>query len=272
MTAPAVQYPAGVDIVVVNYRTASDLADFVHSLHAHRPTVDFSLVIVNVDPTPADVRVGEWATRMFDNGTHLRTTENIGYGRACNLAAREHGTRQTLALFNADVRLTPVVIDECCAALWAFPDWAVVGPRQIDDNGKITAAGIFGTLDAPRHRGWQNVDDGRYNDVRPDAVTASGAAYFIKRPVWDELTECPVYRRAAPEAQGAFLSTPHYYEETFCSYHAIAHGYSVVYYGPAYVIHRWHRASVVGGWAEQQMPISQRMFREACDLHGIPHD
>jgi hypothetical protein len=100
----------------------------------------------------------------------------------------------------------------------------------------------------------------------------SGSAYFIKRKVWDFLTECPTYREVAPKARGAFLPTSHYFEETFCSYHAQAHGWKVMYYGPVVIRHEWHQASPVGGWAERQFPVSQKYFREACGRHGIPCD
>lgn len=62
------------------------------------------------------------------------------------------------------------------------------------------------------------------------------------------------------------------FEETFASYFARARGYRCVFYGAVTIVHRWHSASPVGGWAEQQFPISQAIFRDACDRMGIPRD
>lgn len=115
-----------------------------------------------------------------------------------------------------------------------------------------------------------------------EAVTVSGSAYFIKREVWEQLSICPTYLEAcyslyeADERwnpSGAFLPTDHYYEETFCSYHARAHGWKVLYYGPEKIIHEWHKSSAVGDPStDGKMNKSRLEFRTACALHDIPHD
>jgi GT2 family glycosyltransferase len=257
----------GIDIVVVNYKTPDDLDAFCSSVFNLEPTIPWTLTVVNVSPNIKDFMVADQAQRL--GATHLPFEDNIGYARACNAGAAI-GEQPIIALFNADVRLTPGAIDDCVHAMVANPTWGVLGPRQVDDNARMTHAGIFGTQDHPQHRSWLGTDGAAYADVQP-AVTVSGAAYFIRRQVWDELTACPLYRQVA-DAEGAFLPTTHYFEETYCSYHAAVHGWEVIYFGPVRIIHRWHKASVVGGWAEQQFPLSQAIFRNACDVHGIPHD
>jgi GT2 family glycosyltransferase len=255
------------DIVVVNYHTPVDLQAFIDSLNRCPPTGPASLTIVDVDTDKNE-------TTQFDGvgGTacRLAVAGNIGYARACNLAAKR-GVHSVIGLFNADVEITEYSLDFCEAALEAESSWGVLGPCQIDTRNRIRHAGIFGTNSSPVHRGWSEIHRGQYTDVR-EAVTVSGSAYFIKRPVWNELTECNLYQAVAPEAEGAFLPTSHYYEETFCSYHCREHGHRVIYYGPVTMIHKWHQASPVGGWAEQQLPASREYFRKACSHHGIECD
>lgn len=264
----------GVDLVVTNYRTPEDLRNFCWSVFMLPPSIPWTLTVVNVSPTPEDLVVGDQVAGWGDNIIHLSYEENIGYGRACNAGAFAtfgcERCKPVLALFNADVVLSKGAVDECVHALLDHPDWGVLGPRQVDDQGLLTHAGIFGTREQPRHRAWKQPDSSVFADVQP-AVTVSGAAYFIKRALWNQLTQCELYRQVT-NAEGAFLPTPHYYEETFCSYHAIEHGSQVIYYGPVCVVHRWHRASPERGWADQQMAVSQALFRYACDLHGIVHD
>jgi GT2 family glycosyltransferase len=255
-----------IDLVVVNYKTPGDLGEFIDSLIAYPPWVDAGLTVINVD-THSYVDRLPWAGRC---GRVVGVAGNIGYGRACNLGAR-YGGRDQIAFFNADVVITPKSLDLCYAALAGNENWGILGPRQVDEAHRIRHAGIFGSLTQPLHRGWGETDHGQYCDVL-DAVTVSGSAYFVKRSVFEELSKCPIYRQSAPDAQGALLPTPHYYEETYLSYHAQAHGHKVAYYGWATMIHKWHRASPLGGWADQQMPISQKLFRAACDAHNIPHD
>lgn len=259
------------DAVVVNYRTPGDLRTFVDSWNNFRPEFDSRLLIVNVDPRPDDKEAALKATVESEDIFLLESEDNCGYARACNAAAT-YATGDVLAFFNADVVLTPDALERCYFALMGREDWGVLGPRQVDSSGRLTAAGIIGTNDQPRHRGWHQQDRGQFSDVVEDCPTVSGAAYFIKRPLWDELTECERYRYAAPEAVGAFLPTRHYYEETFCSYHARAHGAKVVYYGEVAVVHEWHKASPVGGHADRLMTASRDYFRFACDIHDIAHD
>ena len=256
------------DIVVVNYHTAPDLGRFLDTLEQHPPSPPWTVTIVDVETSPRRDEDVAWA------GGTLRVigvAENIGYGRACNLGAT-FGHEDVIALFNADVEITAGSLDTCAHALRQRDDWAILGPCQVDTANRIRHAGIFGTLACPKHRGWNEHGHGQHRDVRDDAVTVSGSAFFVKRKVWNELTDCPLYQEVAPGAEGAFLPTPHYYEETWASYHAQAHGYAVIYFGEVTMIHKWHRASKVGGWADQQMPVSRQMFRRACDGHGIPHD
>lgn len=256
-----------IDLVVVNYHTPDDLERFLLSLERHPPTVAASLTIVDVETDADEPDTITWTQGV---ARRIATTTNIGYGRACNLGAHNNDG-DVIALFNADVELTEGAVDRCYMALSSAPGWGVLGPRQIDTANRIRHAGIFGTNRAPRHRGWNEIDKGQYADIC-EAVTVAGSAYFIKRHVWNELTSCNLFRDVAPGEPGAFLPTPHYYEETYCSLHAREHGHSVNYYGPVTIMHKWHRASPVGGWAEQQMPHSRRIFRAACDHHGIAHD
>lgn len=256
-----------IDLIVVNYHTPTDLDQFLASLDRHPPATAATLTVV-------DVAAGNRYEHTFDwaGGTARRhgIVSNIGYARACNLAA-DRGTSDVIALFNADIELSAGAVDDCHDALLAHSEWGIVGPRQVDHARRIRHAGIFGSHASPVHRGWREPDRGQYTDVR-EAVTVSGSAYFVKRTVWNDLTDCALFRDIAPDARGAFLPTAHYYEETWCSYHAWAHGHKVMYYGPATIIHKWHRASPVGGWAERQMPLSRDYFRSACDLHMIPRD
>lgn len=258
--------PHGIDLVIVNYRTPLDLGHCLASLDKHRPTVPWRLAVVNVDPLEEDVNVFmHWQTQMRAHLCQVLYRTNVGYARAVNGAAYNH-LYDTLGIFNADVRFMPGVIDECFEALHAHDDWGVLGPRQIDDSNRITAGGTFGSYARRDDRGFHQRNGQLYSDVRDDVISVSGSAYFIKRTVWDELATCPDFEWA--DAEGAFLPTRHYFEETWCSYHARAHGHKVVYYGPATMIHLWHRASRVGT-VERFLGDSKALFEEACRRHNI---
>lgn len=253
----------GLDVVVVNYQTPRDLNLFAESLYDNLPDLPVTLFFVSNSPKKEDLEVVEkWMDRPEIEAHHIVNHDNVGYGKAFNQAFAQGDRRVTVA-FNADVILEPGALDRCYDALMGNKDWAVLGPRQVDLTGKLTHGGIFGTLAAPQHRGWKKYDKAEYGDIR-EAVTVSGSAYFLKRDVGEMLIACSGF--------GPFLETPHYFEETTCSYHCQAHGYKVFYYGPVKIIHKWMGATKDNAWATQKFRESQKMFRAFCDDHGIPHD
>lgn len=281
------------DAVVCNYKTPDDLEGFLASWDAYAPEW-CNLTIVNVDPGPKDVeiaksyasmRVEDFSEPPVINNTPLRLVtsaaityrryrqhdSNVGYSYACNDAV-VGSEAEVLAFFNADTRLMPGTIEPLYFNMMTNPDWGVIGPRQVDDRGKITHAGILGTNEKPELRGWMQQDSPAYADVIDTAVSVMGSAYFVRRTCWESLRLCPIFKAKHPSAMGAFLPTRHYYEETWCSYHARAHGWKVVYYGLSKMVHRWHKASPVGGPADALFSESQKIFRDMCDAHDIRRD
>jgi GT2 family glycosyltransferase len=251
-----------VDVVVVNYHTPDLLLDFINSYHWAR-FEGCTLTVVDVD-TGAGNSVAVEERDMVTIGVH----DNIGYARACNQGAL-NGENDVILLANADTLLKPGGLKECHDALISVDDWGVLGPRQVGRHNQITAGGIFGTDTNIGQRGWNEPDNGQYSDIRDDAKSVSGSLYFIKRKLWEELTNCPSYQEFTGGAQGAFLPTNFYYEETACSYHARAHGYKIVYYGPVQMIHYWHQSHPHGDWADMQAESSKQMMRAFCRAHGI---
>lgn len=251
-----------VDVVVVNYHTDDLLEDFIRSYH-ESSFAGCTLTVVDVE-TGTGQSVAIQGEAVIWVGIH----DNVGYAKACNQGAKL-GTNDVILLANADTLLEPDAFSQCYGALDQNVQWGVLGPRQVDDQNRITAGGIFGTETNIGQRGWQEPDHGQYSDIRDDAKSVSGSLYFIKRHVWNQLTECEYMQRAYPYIEGAFIPTPHYYEETCCSYHARAHGWKVVYYGPAKMIHLWHKASPHGGAADMKVNESKEMMRAFCRGHGI---
>lgn len=263
----------GIDLVVVSYHSPADLARFVQSYEDCKPTdLPTRLMVYLVEADPDEIA----DAALLPSFKLCWSSRNIGYNCACNEAAdayATHGPSDVIAFFNADTELRPGVLEGCYRHLASDDKVGIVGPRQVDRSDLITHAGIIGTHAAPSHRGWKSRDRGLYNDV-VDCVTVSGSAYFIKTAVFDELGACPTFRAIDPAAKGgAFLTTHGYYGETFVSYHAAAHGYSVRYVGDVpSMIHQWHQASPQGGPHEQWAERDRKKFRDACQRHGIPHD
>lgn len=262
-----------IDLCVINYNTRQLLNRFLDCLHndLHEVPKVWNLYIAD---NGSQDDSASWLKYNFERYkiNKLYMNDNIGYSGACNqLAAR--GSSDIIALLNADVWITSEALVRAQKIFDDNPDIHILGPKQRDENGLITHAGIVGTNTSPAHRGWRQSDfnDELYKDRVP-CVTVSGSAYFIRREVWNTLTNHPQYREMYPDAAGAFLPTPHYYEETWCSYFARHLGYNVVYDGSISIGHSWHKSSPVGGEADSKFKESQEIFRKACDYIGIERD
>lgn len=274
---------AGLDVVVCNYRTPDDLGGFLDSYDRFPPKTAHDVFVVNIHPNEADRKVAHEWLACHPNALEIDIPENVGYGKACNKAAKA-GSREIVAFFNADIELTENALDECYEALKTHPMWGVLGPRQVDQDGLIRAAGVLGTPTAPNLRGWrEDGSDGRYSDVRSDCVSVAGSAFFFKRVLWEELTECELYQQVDPGSEGAMLQTPLFFEETWAAYHARAHTYRCAYLGTTTIIHKFRRGQEserkeprydhTGAWSTAVFRQSQEMFRKACEIHNnLPCD
>lgn len=270
-----------IDLCVVNYNTRELLQRFLDTLHdgVTDPNgalkKNWNLYITDNDSTDDFIPWMRQNDHRY-NIDRLYIRENIGYSAAINMMASKSNS-DIIGILNGDVWMTN---DDCQRIENIFnenPDIHILGPKQRDENGFITHAGIIGTNIAPRHRGWREHDpsDNLYKD-RVECVTVSGSAYFIRRDVWNAMTSNPQYNEIYPNAIGAFLPTPHYYEETWCSYFARYLGYNVVYDGSVSIGHSWHASTPRPGegisQADRYFPISREIFRKACDHIGIERD
>ena len=260
----------GTDLVVVNYRTPQDATKWVDSVMATCDPIEVNVFVIDVDPID---RCDFLVRRMEAGGFRCWYTPvayNCGYGRAVNLGA-SHGMGEMIGVFNADTQLTDGVVRACRDDLIANPEWGVVGPRQVDRQGKLTHAGIMGTQKKPKIRGWHQLDRGQYG-FPEECVYVAGSAMFLRREVWKEMAECHLYRDAHSTAFGPMLETPHYYEDAWLCSHLREHGYGVIYKGDVTMRHEWHKASKKGGHADRQMRKSREIFRDTCRAHGIEHE
>ncbi len=178
------------------------------------------------------------------------------YARSVNWSLEAGSAPYVLAL-NADTRMleVPNVIVEIFEEQ---PDVAVIGPRQVTDHDLITHAGIFGSNVRPEHRFWMTPlasVDRECRERTLDCITVSGAVYFARRSVWEDL--------------GGFLETHlMYFEETAFSYLARHRGHRVIFTGATTWVHDYNSSPYPGSKAELAAK-SQQIFRRFCHERGI---
>lgn len=260
-----------VDLCVVTHNSLSDLRKFLEILNSDSENRPWKLYIADNGSTDGTV---EWLKDNFKkyNIEHVDYNKNVGYSEACNALA-SYGSSDYLALCNADIWM---LSSDVAGMIRSFEETgaAILGPKQRDEKGKVTHGGIFGTNTRPKFRGWQQFDPAdEFHRDRVEAVTVSGSAYFVRRSVWEELTNDKEYRKIVPDAVGAFLPTYHYFEETFCSYLARHRGHKLMYDGTVSIGHKWHGSHEKGSRLDTEVVHESRAyFRTACDHLGIAHD
>lgn len=263
-----------VDLYAVAYEAPKETLRFLESLE--HVSVPFSLTVTDNASPNSEVReilqglpfANVKALPMCTNAEVILNMENVGYAKAINHMSVV-GVAPYLAALNCDIEFLRGVdvVGDIAAFFDANPNVGIVGPRTVDEHNRLTHGAIIATgIASEQHRFWMHLDQGQASDVL-SVPTVSGATYFARRSMWNELTRCADFQKVAAGAEGAFLPTAHFYEETWCSYHARAHEWEVVYLGTTSMRHLWHRSSPQGS---KDMLGPQTYFRQACREHGIP--
>lgn len=264
-----------VDLLCVNYNTQTHLRRFIKTLQRDYDPNIWTLSVADNGSTDGSA---EWLKAKAEKLpiTNLVLNENIGYSGAINGLAKLTDS-DILCAVNADTWFTTKHILDMIQCFQDNPNIAIAGPKQLDEQRRIRHAGIFwlGKKNVrPQHRGWSVYDpqDTMYKDLTR-CWTVSGSIYYVRRSVWDEMKDHPKYLKLFPEAQGAFLPTPHFFEETFCSQWAQKLGYEVWYNGLAETAgHTWHASSTPGEASRKYFNTSRSMYMSACDALGVAHE
>lgn len=262
-----------VDLLVVTYNTKDLLERLLNCLHNDYEENVWKLYI-------ADNNSEDDTQNWLLENTHkfkieeIAFNENIGYSAAINDLASKSSS-DLLCAVNADTWFSTRHVKQVIDSFQQTPNMGVCGVKQMDESNKIRHGGIFWDKKAnPVHRGWNQWDplDQEYKD-KVKCWTVSGSIYYVKRSVWNELHQCPIFKNMYPQAKGAFLPTPHFFEETYCSQHTLAHGYEVWYDGIVETAgHTWHASTEVGEASKKWFMTSRDIYIQACEAHGIDHE
>lgn len=261
-----------IDLLVCNYNTQPLLERLLNSLHADYAPDVWKIYIADNDSSDGSQR---WLMNNLHR-YHIEEVvynENIGYAAAINHLSYISNS-DFLCAVNADTWFTTEHVKQVQASFEVHPEAGIIGPKQMDESNRIRHGGIFWTgTSSLQHRGWGEYDplDTGYKDTVA-AATVSGSIYYVRRETWDEMWLDPNYQALFPEVQGAFLPTPMYFEETFCSMHAQSKGWTILYDGSIETAgHTWHASNPVGSNISY-FEISKDIYRKTCQLMSIKNE
>ena len=223
-------------VITVSYRGASDTALCIRSLLESAVPVD----IVVVDTTPNDPELESMLA--FAPGLKLiRSTENVGFGRANNLGidwALTHTQSEFIFLLNNDAVIYPGSIQNLELAMAAQPGVGVMVPR-------------IAHLDAPTvlWYGGGEVDWRRASAFTPGFNQSAEAELAMTERDVTFATACALFiRRSVIESVGTFDPRFFMYEEDveFCV-RASKKGFRIRYVPSSFILHRAQGSTKAAG-------------------------
>jgi GT2 family glycosyltransferase len=186
--------PPRISAVVVHYGPWESTERTLRSLRETAPQVPIVLVD-NAGAAPP------WRNREAPAGVRLLSPgRNLGYGAACNLAARE-SDGDFLLFLNNDVELRTGAVEAMSAALAGEPRVAAVGSKLLDSRGRPVRSifrdptprrVLFENLFLPRLFPGVPFFHGHHTAYAShrrarDVETLSGAAVLVRREAFDEV-------------------------------------------------------------------------------------
>jgi GT2 family glycosyltransferase len=238
MTSPRVA------VVVVTHDSLEDVTACLSSVAAQAVPAELAVVDnASTDGTPDVVRERFPAARV------LALAENVGFGRACNLGARESAA-PVLLFLNPDAALRPGALPALLRVLEERPEVTVVGPRTRHTDGAIQ---VSSGPDLGLCREWRQRRRVRGVRARRAATLAAEEARAAREsePGWVS-GSCLLVRRRAFEEVGGFDEGYFLYEEDadLCRRLRQAGG-RVLFTPAAEVVHRLGASMASAGWRAQ---------------------
>jgi N-acetylglucosaminyl-diphospho-decaprenol L-rhamnosyltransferase len=175
-------------VVTVAYRSRSLLTAMLHRIPPPTP-------IIVVDNSADQESITDVA-HIRPMTTYIDAGGNVGFGAACNLAARMAG-QPLLVFVNPDADVDTVLLDELAREIAHNPDCSSCGPMLVDADGRVRA-GSGGWLPTLRravvhaaglsqvmpHAG---ISIGRATRSRVDVEWIAGTCLMVRRDVFLEL-------------------------------------------------------------------------------------
>lgn len=176
--------------------------------------------------------------------------KGLSYAESIN-GALKHGAAPYVGALNADTWMIDRASLRIIATLFNYhPDVAVIGPRQVNNQGRLVHAGIIGNNHVRTHRFWQTPlpeADHLCAENLLDVPTVTGSVYFCRREVWEQ-------------HGGFYEGCRHYFEETALDFKIRHAGWRVCYTGATTFGHLWQSSPLPQSWLVQKAAESQKEF------------
>lgn len=128
-------------ISVVNYNAGEHLIRCLDSLRKIKEEIEFDVYVVDNNSSDGSI---ESSKKKFPNFNYILNTENLGFGKAHNLALKKAKTPYVLVL-NPDTQIPPETLVKMLEFMEENPQVGIASPRVEKADG---------SLDVASHRGF----------------------------------------------------------------------------------------------------------------------
>lgn len=179
------------DIIIVNWNAGPQLKDCIDSLAGVK---DIRIIVVDNASTDGS----EKAVVDHPNVKLIRSNENLGFGKACNLGAK-HADGDFLLFLNPDASVFPDTLDKALAFMQnpRHADIGICGVQLMDETGHVArSCSRFPTplgfvvhalgLDRIFPRLGHSMVDWPHDETR-EVDQVIGAFFLVRRPLFENL-------------------------------------------------------------------------------------
>ena len=180
-----------VSVIIVTRNTCGLTRAAIQSVLAGQGSPAREILVVDNDSTDDTASV---LPHEFPQIQFIRSKKNLGFARACNLAAKS-SSGEFLLLLNSDTRLSPEALGQAVAWMRGRPECAVAGAQLLNADGtrqnsianfptlatELLNKSLLRRLFPRRFPGKEHHFDGPV-----EVETVVGAFMLIRKTVWDK--------------------------------------------------------------------------------------
>lgn len=179
--------------IVVNYRSREYLAKCISSVFEFVRGVEFEIVVINNDleKLKRNALIEEFAKDCFQQNLRIiEVNENIGFGRGCNIGARE-ASGEILCFLNPDTEIISKNIKNVLEEFDQDKKTKVIGSKLVDENGKvqkwITGSELTLWQILKNNFGYNSDKKTWLTNEKQKVAWVTGAVLFIKKDLFNKI-------------------------------------------------------------------------------------